>query len=230
MRLAVVGVVGVAAVAFFVFLVARLSAPQMALLYGDLAVEDTSRIVAQLEAQKVPFTLKRGGTEIHVPVDRVTRLRIGMAEQGMPSGGSVGYEIFDKADTLGATNFIQRVKLVRALEGELARTIRSIELVRSARVHLVLPRRELFSRERQQPSASIILNMKSTARLSREQVLAIQHLVAAAVPSLTPNRISVVDDKGALLARGFDEEGSALRRRQGGGAAPSLRATDEQHH
>ncbi len=208
-QLAVMGGVVVGLIAFFIFLVARLSAPQMALLYGDLATEDSSSIVARLESQKIPFTLKRGGAEIHVPADQVTTLRVSMAEQGIPTGGSVGYEIFDKTDTLGVTNFVQKIKLVRALEGELARTIRSIDKVKSARVHLVMPRRELFSRERQKPSASVILKMETSARPTREQVVAIQHLVAAAVPGLLPNRISVVDSKGSLLAAGFEEEGDA---------------------
>ena len=209
MRLAIIGMLGVAVVAFFVFLVVRLSTPQMSLLYADLSSEDSSRIANHLDSQKIPFALDKGGAEILVPTDKVTGVRLAMAEQGLPSGGSIGYEIFDKTESLGATNFIQRVRLVRALEGEISKTIRAIDGVRSARVHLVLPRRELFSRERQEPSAAIILNMGSATRLSRQQVLAVQHLVAAAVPSLTPARISIVDDKGSLLARGFEDTDSA---------------------
>jgi flagellar M-ring protein FliF len=131
-----------------------------------------------------------------------------MADQGLPSGGSIGYEIFDDSDSLGTTNFVQNVNLVRALEGELARSIRTLSSVNSARVHLVMPKRQLFSRERRQPSASVILKMNGPGRLEKPQVMAIQHLVAAAVPSLAPGRISIVDGKGTLLARGFEDANS----------------------
>ncbi len=205
MRLAIMGGTVVGLLAFFIFLTSRLTSPAMSLLYSDLDPNDSGAIVKQLEAQKIPFELARGGTEIYVPGDKVLRTRVSMAEQGLPGGGSVGYEIFDESDALGSTNFVQNVNLVRALEGELARTIRSITNVKAARVHLVMPRRELFSREKQEPSASIVLRMTGSSRLAKEKVLAVQHLVAAAVPSLTPRQISIVDDKGNLLARGFDD-------------------------
>ena len=205
MRLAIMGGTIVGLLAFFIFLTSRLTSPSMSLLYSDLDPTDSGAIVKQLEAQKIPFELARGGTEIYVPGDKVLRTRVSMAEQGLPGGGSVGYEIFDESDALGSTNFVQNVNLVRALEGELARTIRSITNVKAARVHLVMPRRELFSREKQEPSASIVLRMTGSSRLAKEKVLAVQHLVAAAVPSLTPRQISIVDDKGNLLARGFDD-------------------------
>jgi len=205
MRLSIMGGVVFGLIAFFIFLSTRLSSPQLSLLYGDLDTNDATRIAAQLDAQSVPYELKKNGTELYVPADQVSRMRLAMAQQGLPSGGTVGYELFDSADSLGSTDFVQNINLVRALEGELARTIGAIESVRSARVHLVMPRRELFSREKQEPSASIVLKMKGTARLDRGQVTAIQHLVAAAVPKLTPNRISIVDDKGSLLAGGFED-------------------------
>ena len=207
MRLAVLGGVVVALIAFFIFLTARLAAPPMALLYGDLDLGDSSRIVTQLESTKTPYELRNGGTEVYVPEDTVFRLRMSMADQGLPNGGTIGYEIFDNADSLGTTNFVQNINLVRALEGELSRTIRTLGSVRSARVHLVMPKRRLFSREAQKPSASVILRMRGAGRLDKSQVMAIQHLVAAAVPSLVPSRISIVDDKGTLLARGFDDDG-----------------------
>ena len=207
MRLAVMGGVGLAVIAFFIFLTARLAAPPMALLYGDLDLGDSSRIVGQLESTKTPYELRNGGTQVYVPEDSVFRLRLSMADQGLPNGGTIGYEIFDNADSLGTTNFVQNINLVRALEGELGRTIRTLGSVRSARVHLVMPKRRLFSREAQKPSAAVILRMRSAGRLERSQVMAIQHLVAAAVPSLVPSRISIVDDKGTLLARGFDDDG-----------------------
>ena len=128
-------------------------------------------------------------------------MRLKIADQGLPGGGSIGYEIIDRQETLGSSSFVQNINRVRALEGEISRTIMSLSPVRGARVHLVLPRRELFTRERQVPSASIALRMRGAMRLDRGQVMAIQHLVAAAVPGLQPARISIVDDRGTLLAR-----------------------------
>ncbi len=135
-----------------------------------------------------------------VPSDRVTRLRMTLAESGLPKGGSVGYELFDKSDTLGATSFVQNINHLRALEGELVRTIRAIDRVEAARVHLVLPERALFARERAEPSASIVLRVRGT--LEPQQVRAVRHLVSSAVNGLKPQRVSIVDETGRLLADG----------------------------
>ena len=207
-RLVVMGGLVAGLVGFFVFMLSRFAAPSYAVLYSNLDLKDSGRIVQQLESQAIPFELKQGGATITVPGDRVARVRMTMAAQGLPTGGSTGYELFDKADTLGATNFMQNVNLVRAMEGEMSRTVQTITGVRSARVHLVLPRRELFSRDPQKPSASVVLQMQGSRRLDTEQIGAIQHLVASAVPGLVPSRISIVDDKGSLLARGFEDESS----------------------
>lgn len=207
MRIAVMGIVMLGLIGFFIYLTTRLSSPQLALLYGDLETSDSGKIVQQLEAQKIPFELRNKGREIWVPGDQALKLRVVMADKGLPNGGSIGYELFDNAESLGTTNFQQNVNLVRALEGELSRTIRTIKGVKAARVHLVLPKRELFSREKQEPTASIAIRM-SGGRLSAGQVKAIQHLVATSIPGLNPNRIAVVDDKGTLLAKGVEEEGS----------------------
>ncbi|WP_119459822.1 flagellar basal-body MS-ring/collar protein FliF [Rhodospirillaceae bacterium SYSU D60014] len=204
LRLSALGGIGLVLAAFFIYLTARLSSPDMALLYGELQVADSSQIVSRLEAMGVPYELRREGTEILVPTEKALRLRMTMAEEGLPSGGSVGYEIFDRADSLGTTSFVQEVNRLRALEGELARTIRTISQVKSARVHLVIPERELFSRDKPEPSASIILVLDRRATLEKPQVLAIQHLVAAAVPGLKPASISIVDNNGTLLARGTE--------------------------
>lgn len=204
MRLAIMGGVVLGMIGFLVFFATKLSTPSMTTLYGELAQSDASGIVQELESRNVPFKIEQNGTKILVPEDRVLQLRLELAQQGLPSGGSVGYELFDDADTLGSTNFMQNVNLVRALEGELARTIGSINSVKSARVHLVMPRRELFSREKQEPSASVIMQMRGPVRLSAEQVAAVQHLVASAVPQLTPQRISLIDNKGSLLSSGFE--------------------------
>jgi len=135
-----------------------------------------------------------------VPRDRMTRIRMKLAEGGLPKGGGVGYEIFDKSDTLGATSFVQNINHLRALEGELARTIKAIDRVQAARVHLVLPERPLFSRDKVEPSASIVLRVRGA--LEAQQVRAIRHLVASAVNGMKPQRVSIVDEAGQLLADG----------------------------
>ena len=204
-RLVAMAGVGIGLIAFFIFLAVRLNTAQMSLLFSELDTKDSGKIVAQLEATGVPFQLRAGGTQILVPSDQVLRLRVTMAESGLPNGGSVGYEIFDKSEGLGTTNFVQNINLVRALEGELARTIRAISKIDEARVHLVMPKRELFSRHKQEPSASVVVRTQGHVKLAKAQVLAIQHLIAAAVPGLTPRRISIIDGRGRLLARAGEE-------------------------
>ena len=204
MRLAIMGGVVLGLIGFLIFFATKLTTPSLATLYGDLSQSDAANIVQELQSRNVPYEIKQNGTVVLVPEERILQLRLELAQQGLPSGGSVGYELFDNADTLGSTNFMQNVNLVRALEGELSRTIGSIATVKGARVHLVMPRRELFSREKQEPSASVVLQMRGPVRLTNEQVAAVQHLVASAVPQLTPNRISIVDSKGSLLSSGFD--------------------------
>lgn len=200
-RLAVLGVVGAAVLGVILFLAVRASEPQMALLYGELDQRDAGQIVQSLERQRIPYRLAANGTQILVPAEQVPRLRLSLAGEGLPSGGSVGYEIFDRADGLTASSFQQEMNRLRALEGELARTIRSLAGVRAARVHLVLPRRDPFSRREAEAQASIVLTMGGAQRLDREQVQAIVHLVAAAVPGLKPQHVSVIDNRGSLLAR-----------------------------
>ncbi|WP_249209240.1 flagellar basal-body MS-ring/collar protein FliF [Magnetospirillum sulfuroxidans] len=207
MRLAAIAGVGVSILGFFIFLMSRVAAPQMELLYGDLEMGDSKAIVEKLAADKVPFEVRKDGAEIWVPKDKKNELRVRMAEQAMPAVGRVaGYELFDKQDALSSTSFQQNINYVRALEGELSRTIRAIDKVKVARVHLVLPKREAFAREANEPSASVILKMQGAARLDKGQVTAIQHLIAAAVPKMKPNRISIVDDKGTLLAKGYGND------------------------
>jgi flagellar M-ring protein FliF len=131
-----------------------------------------------------------------------------LAGDGLPTRGQVGYEIFDQQNTLGATSFVQNINNVRALEGELARTISSLARIKSARVHLVLPERPLFQRDKTDPSASIVLAVRG--ELSNGEINAIQHVVASAVEGMTPNRVSIVDDSGRLLAAGGDDDPTSL--------------------
>lgn len=201
-RTAVLASVALVLTGFFAWMIVRAAQPPMALLYGDLDMAEAGKITARLDAARVPYQITAGGAAVMVPSDRVARLRMTLAEQGLPSGGSVGYEIFDDANALGTTSFQQNVNLVRALEGELARSIRSIGEVKTARVHLVLPQRELFSRDKPQASASVLLQMRGRTRLTAAQVAAIQQLVASAVPALGTDRIAVVDGQGTLLSEG----------------------------
>ena len=158
-RIAAMAAVTLALVGFFAFLILRVTAPQMTPLFTDLSYEDSSAIVKDLERQGVAYELRNDGGTIMVPKDRVARLRMSLAGEGLPKGGGVGYEIFDKSDALGTTSFIQNINNLRALEGELARTIRGLDRVVAARVHLVLLERPLFSRDKVEPSASIVLKV-----------------------------------------------------------------------
>ncbi len=199
------GVTLIGLLGFFAYLTLRIVEPSYGLLYSGLDLEDSAEIVGRLEALGVPYELHGSGEGIMVPSDRVARLRMAMAEEGLPRGGSVGDEIFDQTGALGTTTFLANVNQRRALEGELSRTIASLKDVKAARVHLVLPKRELFRREQIEPSASVTLRMFGGRRLDKRQAAAVQHLVAAAVPGLQPNRITLVDDRGTLLVRGGEE-------------------------
>src|SRR5476649_1865986 len=189
-----------ALIGFFAFFIMRVTTPQMTTLLTDLSAEDSSGIIKDLERQAIPYELRNDGAVIMVPKDKVTRLRMKLAEAGLPKGGGVGYEIFDKTDALGTTSFVQNVNHLRALEGELSRTIRALDRVQAARVHLVMPERPLFSRDKVEPSASIVLKVRGT--LEPQQVRAIRHLVASAVNGLKPQRVSIIDETGKLLADG----------------------------
>ncbi|MDE2379537.1 flagellar basal-body MS-ring/collar protein FliF [Bradyrhizobium sp.] len=199
-RFAAMIAVTAALIGFFAFVIMRVTTPQMTTLFTDLSVEDSSSIIKDLERQGIQFELRNEGSIIMVPKDKVTRLRMKLAEGGMPKGGGVGYEVFDKSDALGTTSFVQNINHLRALEGELARTIRAIDRIQAARVHLVLPERPLFSREAPEPSASIVLRVRGS--LEAQQIRAIRHLVASAVNGLKPQRVSIVDEAGQLLADG----------------------------
>src|SRR6476661_224659 len=185
---------------FFGFVILRVTTPQMTTLFNELSLEDSSAIIKDLERQAIPYELRNDGAAIMVPKDKVTRLRMKLAEGGLPKGGGVGYEIFDKSDALGTTSFVQNINHLRALEGELARTIRAIDKIQAARVHLVLPERPLFAREIPEPSASIAVRVRGA--LEPQQIRAIRHLVASAVSGLKPQRVSIVDEAGQLLADG----------------------------
>jgi flagellar M-ring protein FliF len=219
-RLGAIAVVGFAVLGFFIYLTSRLSQPALEPLFSEISATDAAAMAKKLDELKVPYKVDSSGTRITVPADQIGRLRMQMAQAGLPSGGGVGYEIFDKGEGFGATAFIQNMNQLRALEGEMARTIGTMAGVQQARVHLVLPKRELFSRNENTATASVFLKLRPGTQLQREQIGAIQHLLAASVPKLDPSQVAIIDDRGNLLARGM-----------GNDSADAMQATaDEKKH
>ncbi len=208
-RLSALAAVGLGTLALLALLVLSSGAQPMSLLYGDLALRDSGQMTEALSRAHVPYRLAAGGSEIMVPEDQVPAARVLLARQGLPSGGTVGYGIFDHADMLGMTPFQERIDETRAMEGELARTIEAIQGVRAARVHLVLAHRAPFARESRAAQASVLLTMQGAASLDRDGVQAILNLIAAAVPGLKPQNIAIVDSRGNLLARAGAPVGAA---------------------
>jgi flagellar M-ring protein FliF len=206
-RLAAIGIVALSLLGFFTFMTTRMTSGQMALLYSDLEGQDSSAIAKKLDSMKIPFEVSADGKTIKVSSDMVGKARMAAAGEGLPRGGSIGYEIFDQKEGFGTTSFVQNINHLRALEGELSRTISTLNTVSSARVHLVLPQRELFSRTESHATASVFLRLRGV--LSAEQVNAIKNLMAAAVPQLHTDHISIVDDKGNLLAKPKGSEDQA---------------------
>jgi flagellar M-ring protein FliF len=200
--------VSVMMLGFFAFIILRWNSPHMVTLFSELSLRDSSQVVRELERTGISYDLKYDGTVIQVPSTEVAKLRMRLAEQGLPHGSGVGYEIFDKSEALGTTSFVQNINHLRAMEGELARSINEIDHVQSARVHLVMPERQLFAHEKNDPTASIVLKLRN--ELTSSQVKAIQHLVASAVPGMKPDAVSIVDEAGRLLASGRDSDESMM--------------------
>jgi flagellar M-ring protein FliF len=206
-RLAAMAAVALGMLVMLTLMATHGGTEQMALLYGDLDPREAGQIVEQLSRHHVPYRLAGGGGQILVASDQIPDARLMLAREGLPTGGSIGYELFDRGDTLAFTEFQQKINESRALEGEIARTIRAIRGIRQARVHLVLPRREPFARDRQEAQASVMLTMAGAQRLDRDGVQAILNLVAAAVPGLQQRNIAVIDARGNLLARAGEPVG-----------------------
>lgn len=190
----VTGVVIAGFAALFIFN----NTPAMTTLYSDLEQSDAAEVVGWLKKEGVTYEITQGGSAVRVPAEQVYDLRLALAGAGLPRGSGVGFEIFDKSN-FGATDFVQRVNYQRALQGELEKTIAQFPQVKSVRVILAQPKETLFVRERQEPTASVVLNLKRGAEMSRTQVKGIVHLVACAVPKLTEQNVSVVDTSGAVM-------------------------------
>ena len=183
------------------------------LLVSGLDPADSAAVLEAVESAGVKADIRANGTQIWVPSSDRDRMLLHVAGEGLLTYGTIGNELFQDSSALGESSFIQRINRQRALEGELSRTLRTVKGVRGVRVHLVMPERELFSRESRPASASVVLQLSGGAKLAAMHVVAIQQLVASAVPDLQPNRISVVDDRGNVYNRGSDEGGAGASTR-----------------
>ena len=192
------------AAAVLAAIILHVSAQPQALLYSNLDLKEASEITTNLSQAGIKYEAKGDGSVIMVDRDEVAKARMMLASKGLPTAASVGYEIFDNAPALGQTEFVQNLDNQRALEGELARTIGTLRGISSARVHLVMPKRELFSDEAEQPTASVVLGL-SGSDMNGDQVAAIRNLIAGAVPNLKADNVTVVDDRNHLLAAPGDD-------------------------
>jgi flagellar M-ring protein FliF len=196
----IIGVSAGVAAALFA-LVLNVGTEPKALLYANLDLKEAASISQALDQAGIKYEAKGDGSTIMVPRDKVASTRLLLSSKGLPTSGSVGYEIFDNTSALGQTDFVQNLNRQRALEGELARTIRSLDGVTFARVQLVLPKRQLFEDEAEEPTASVVIGVAGREP-SSDQVRALQNLVAGAVPNLKPDRVTIVDQNSKLLGGG----------------------------
>lgn len=189
------------------------SKPRMAVLFSGLTAEDAGAIAQKLNEEKTPYQLSGDGGTIEVPADKVYDLRLKMATQGLPQGGNVGFELFDKTN-FGMTEFAQKMNYQRAIQGELTRTICQLRPVMSARVHISIPQDAVFASEQEPPKASVALKLRRGMPLTDEQVAGVVHLVASAVEGLKPENVDVVDQDGNVLSSGTGGAASALTANQ----------------
>ena len=187
-------------IAVVVGLVLWSRAPDYKVLYSNLSDRDGGAIVAALQQANIPYKLSEGGGAIMVPAEQVHEMRMRLAQQGLPKSGSVGFELLDN-QKFGISQFAEQVNYQRALEGELERTIQSISTVQSARVHLAIPKQSVFVRDAEPPSASVMVDLYPGRVLDEGQVNAITHMVASAVPQLSPRNVTIVDQDGNLLTQ-----------------------------
>ena len=189
----------------FVLLLRWATKPDYVLLYSNLDLKEADQIVEALNTAGVPYRIAAGGHSIQIPSKDVYEWRMKLASQGLPSSGGIGYEVFDKKE-IGISDFVQKVNYRRALEGELARTIRGISGVQNARVHIVIPEQRLFKEDQQEASASIVLQINNNMRVSESQIQGITRLVAASVEGLSPDNVTVVDSKGNILSNQWNSD------------------------
>ncbi|EMN1953167.1 flagellar M-ring protein FliF [Citrobacter koseri] len=193
-------VAGSAAVAIIVAMVLWAKATDYRTLFSNLSDQDGGAIVTQLTQMNIPYRFTEGSGAIEVPADKVHELRLRLAQQGLPKGGAVGFELLDQ-EKFGISQFSEQVNYQRALEGELARTIETLGPVKRARVHLAMPKPSLFVREQKSPSASVTVNLEPGRALDEGQISAVVHLVSSAVAGLPPGNVTLVDQGGHLLTQ-----------------------------
>ena len=174
-------------------------APDYGVLYSNLSDRDGGAIIASLQQMNIPYKFAEGGGALLVAANKVPEARLRLASQGLPKGGTVGFELMD-SQKFGTSQFAEQVNYQRALEGELARSINSISAVESARVHLALPKPSLFVRDQKKPSASVVLTLHRGRTIDEGQISAIVHLISSSVPELSAKSITVVDQAGNLLS------------------------------
>ncbi|GAB4564782.1 MAG: flagellar basal-body MS-ring/collar protein FliF [Anaerolineae bacterium] len=201
------GALAVTGLAFLIYLSASMQAPQYAALYTDLSEQDAAEIVDILRKENIPYRVDETGSVISVPSSRVAEVRLDLAKQGLPRGGTVGFEIFDggQLGSLGMTDFVQKINYQRALEGELARTIASLDPLAGARVHIAIPEPSLFVEEERPPTASVFVQLKPGRMLDRGQIDAITYLVSSSVDGLKPENVTIVDAEGRVLWNGSEQ-------------------------
>jgi len=187
-------------ISLFAFIIIQARTADYQLLYGNLTETDASAMIQLLKAQNIPYQLTNNGHNILVPVKNVYETRLSLASSGLPQGGGVGFEIFDK-QSFALTDFVQKVNYSRALQGELARTIASLGPVESARVHLALPEKRLFKDQQKQATASVIIKLAPGKRLGEAQIDGIVHLVSNSIEGLTPDQVTIIDQNGNVLSR-----------------------------
>lgn len=185
-------------IGLFAFLIIQARVADYQLLYANLSEADAGSVVNWLKTQNIPYQLKNGGKNIWIGVDKIYDTRIDLAANGLPSGGDVGFEIFDK-QSFALTDYVQKVNHTRALQGELARTITSLEPVESTRVHLAIPEKRLFKNQQKNPTASVIVSLTHGRQLDPDQVQGILHLVAGSITGLLPENVKVIDSNGVVL-------------------------------
>ncbi|MEE1921413.1 flagellar basal-body MS-ring/collar protein FliF [Pseudomonas sp. 148P] len=191
---------GAAAVAVLVALLLWAREPEYRVLFSNLSEADGGQVIGELDKRNVPYRLGEGGHTILVPAERMNALRLQLAEQGLPKGGNVGFELLDK-QAFGISQFAEHLNYQRGLEGELARTIESLGPVSRARVHLVMAKESVFARDREAARASVALTLQAGRELGQGQVSAIIHLVTSSVPGLSVDGVTLVDQNGRLLSR-----------------------------
>lgn len=203
------GGISVISIVLFIFILFAFNEPSYTALYNNLPADEASEVVKYLNSQKISYKLENGGNTISVSKKDVYEVRLALAGKGIPTSGMIGYEIFDK-NTIGMSDFMQKINYKRALEGEIARTIIQQDGIENARVHIVTPERAVFKDEQKEPTASIVLKLRTGYNLSENSVMAITNLVASSVEGMDAAKVTIIDNRGRLLSKKPEEPGLAM--------------------